>query len=470
MPRGAIPFRIGQPINWAFALRDPRSGLVVAVGSWPALGSWLVLGLLIGLAMGPYQALSELGFRIQAALWLSAEPQSLLGCLLVFGATSLLVLLAWGPLAGGRGGGTASLLALDRASQSEGKAVELLWLQQLNLATQLRRLPLMLLTHLGGLAVGVESPSVALGASLLLGIRRRWPRLQPLASLSPQLLAVIGGAAGLGAAFRSPLLAVAYGLEELGRHSSLPLLMPALLLAGSGTLVATTMGQPARLPGLALGSLATGVWGWAVLLTLVGAAAGALFMRLLLPAAAVVKQLLGQRRLLGTFVLAGTLSLLALVSGGLSLNDGSLSLAAALSGETVGSPAIWLWRLLSSVLSLALGAPGGLMHSSMTLGALLISPLQALPELSSSDLAQLAAVGATALFAAAHGAPLFCAAFVFTLQGDPGLLPLLLLVAAVAAALGERWRGEGWNEHQVRMLLEQQPSSPQNPSATPSSR
>jgi H+/Cl- antiporter ClcA len=139
----------------------------LAVGSWLALGSWLVLGLLFGLAMGPYQALSELGFRIQAALWLSAEPQLLLGCLLVFGATSLLVLLAWGPLAGGRGGGTAALLALDRASQSEGKAVELHWLQQLNLATQLQRLPLMLLTHLGGLSVGVESPSVALGASLL---------------------------------------------------------------------------------------------------------------------------------------------------------------------------------------------------------------------------------------------------------------------------------------------------------------
>ena len=72
--------------------------------------------------------------------------------------------------------------------------------------------------------------------------------------------------------------------------------------------------------------------------------------------------------------------------------------------------------------------------------------------------------------AAAHGAPLFCAAFVFTLQGDPALLPLLLLVAAIAAALGERWRGEGWNDHQVRVLLEANPSAPQNPSATPSSR
>jgi H+/Cl- antiporter ClcA len=435
-----------------------------------ALAGWLLLGLLFGLLMRPYQALSELGFLLQRGLWLAAQPQPLLGCVVVFAATSLLVLLAWGPLAAGRGGGTTALLALDRAPQAERSAREALWLQQLSLATQLRRLPLMLLTHLGGLAVGVESPSVALGASVLLAIRRRWPRFLLLAALPPQLVAVIGGAAGLGAAFRSPLLAVAYGLEELGQRSGLPLVLPALLLAGSGTLLATTTGQPARLPGLDLGALAPELWGWVVLLTLVGAAGGSLFVRLLLPAAAWVKRLLAKRLLLGALLLAASLTLLAFVSGGLSLNDGSLSLAAALSGESVGSPFLWLWRLLASVLSLALGAPGGLMHDSMSLGALLISPLQGLPGFTSNDLAQLAAVGATALFAAAHGAPLFCAAFVFSLQGDPALLPLLLLVAAIAAALGERWRGEGWNDHQVRVLLEAKPSAPQNPSATPSSR
>lgn len=443
---------------------------VPAAAALAALASWLLLGLLFGLLMGPYQALSELGFRLQRGLWLAAQPQPLLGCGVVFAATSLLVLLAWGPLAAGRGGGTTALLALDRAPQAERSAREALWLQQLSLATQLRRLPLMLLTHLGGLAVGVESPSVALGASVLLAIRRRWPGFQLLASLPPQLVAVIGGAAGLGAAFRSPLLAVAYGLEELGQRSGLPLVLPALLLAGSGTLLATSMGQPARLPGLDLGAMTPELWGWVLLLTLVGAAGGALFVRLVLPAAAWVKRLLAKRLLLGALLLAASLTLLAFVSGGLSLNDGSLSLAAALSGESVGSPLLWLWRLLASVLSLALGAPGGLMHDSMSLGALLISPLQGLPGLTSNDLAQLAAVGATALFAAAHGAPLFCAAFVFTLQGDPALLPLLLLVAAMAAALGERWRGEGWNDHQVRVLLEAKPSAAQNPSATPSSR
>jgi len=453
-------------------LREPSMN-VLRPPSLVALGRWLLLGLLLGVLLWPYQALSELGFRLQRGLWLAAQPQPLLGCGVVFAATTVLVVLAWGPLAAGRGGGITALLALDRVGESERSAREALWLSQLSVTTQLQRLPLLVLTHMGGLAVGVESPSVALGASVLLAIRRRWPAFQPLAILPPQLVAVIGGAAGLGAAFRSPLLAVAYGLEELGQRSGLPLVLPALLLAGSGTLMATTMGQPARLPGLDLGPLAPQVWGWAALLTVVGAAAGALLVRLTLPAAAVVKRLLARRRRLGALLLAGSLSLVALASGGLSLNDGSLSLAAALSGDAVGAPLLWIWRLLSTVLSLALGAPGGLMHDSMTLGALLISPLQGLPGMDRTDLAQLAAVGATALFAGAHGCPLFCAAFVFTLQGDPGLLPLLLLIAAVASVLGERWRGEGWNERQVRVLLESQSgdaqaSAVQNHGATPS--
>ena len=85
-------------------------------------------------------------------------------------------------------------------------------------------------------------------------------------------------------------------------------------------------------------------------------------------------------------------------------------------------------------------------------------PLLGQPGLERTALAQLAAVGATALFAGSTGTPLFCAACVFTLQGDPALLPVLLLVSAVAAALGERWRGEGWNEHQVQALLDREPS------------
>jgi len=239
---------------------------------------WLLLGLALALLEWPYQALSELGFRLQRWGWplpgLAASADGGAGSgsagaavitpgpavLLVFSASAsasaLLCWLAWGPLAAGRGGGVAPLLALDRTPGPLPAAVEASWLEKLSLRSQLQRLPLMLLTHLGGLAVGVESPSVAIGASAFVAIRRHWSRFRPLAALPLPAVAVIGGAAGLGVAFRSPLLAVTYALEEVGRRSGVRLLGPMLLVAGSGALLSTPLGQPARLAGLQFGALA----------------------------------------------------------------------------------------------------------------------------------------------------------------------------------------------------------------------
>jgi H+/Cl- antiporter ClcA len=92
------------------------------------------------------------------------------------------------------------------------------------------------------------------------------------------------------------------------------------------------------------------------------------------------------------------------------------------------------------------------MHDAMTLGALLVSPLQQLSWFSITELAQLAAVGATAFFAAGSGTPIFCALFVVTLQGDAALLPSLLLVSALSTALGTPIRGQSWNDSQAEAL------------------
>lgn len=279
------------------------------------------------------------------------------------------------------------------------------------------------------------------------------------------VVAVIGGAAGLGVPFRSPLLAAAYALEELGRRRGVGVLGPVLLVSGAGALISTSLGQPARLAGLQIGVLATPLWGWTVLFTLAGAALGVLLVRLAIPASALVRQRMVHHRLLGAGLLALVITALAVLSAGLSLNDGSLSLAAALAGNRSGPPFTLLWRALTTLASLAVGAPGGLMHESMTLGALFPSLLPLKLGLSTTQLGQLAAVGAVALFTAAHqGTPLFCSAFVFTLQGDPQALPALLLVSAVSSALGAHLRGEGWNGHQCATLLGQIAGHPAGPS------
>jgi len=406
-----------------------------------ALPVWLGLGLLLGVLERPYQWLSQLGFELQQRLWLQAGGFSWAGAALVFVGAALLIWLAWGPLATGRGGGLTPALALQQG------AAEAAMEERLSLRTQLRRLPLMVLTHLAGMSVGVESPSASLGAAVLLALRRRWPQCSAWAGMPLPLFTAIGAGAGLGAAFRSPLLGVTYGIEELSREKGLPLVLPTLLLAGSGALVASRLGQPARLAGLEFGVLPGHLWGWALMITVVGALLGALFVRLLIPLAAWFGRRLRAQRLLTAVVVAVLLTLLALLSGGLSLNDGSLTLAAELQGEPGGTAATLLWRYLAALLSIAVGTPGGLMHASMSLGSLLVAPLRSLPP---EAQAQLAAIGAAALFAAANRTPLFCALFVFTLQGDPQLLVPLLLASAISAAVAEPLRPITWNEAQVQ--------------------
>lgn len=424
---------------------------------------WLLaLGLLIGIAEWPFQAISELGFSLQRALWPLpglTNPGTVLqwkGVLLVFAASTALLALSWGPFSAGRGGGVAPLLALDRCQTPGGQERRQQWLNKLSLRTQLIRFPLIVLTHLGGLSVGVESPSASLGASLLLALRQRFPQWRPLSSMPLPLVGVIGGAAGLGAAFRSPLLGVVYGLEELGKCAGLGLVLPTLVIAGIGALVNSGLGQPAHLAGLQLGSPDPRLWPWIVLITAIGSLFGVVFVRLLITLALVVQRCMQKRRVAFTLTIATLLSLFALVSGGLSLNDGSLSLGAALQGASGGPPLTLLWRGLASLLSIAIGAPGGLMHDAMTLGSLLPGAMAWLPPLTQLSVpaqAQLAAVGATALFAAANGTPIFCAVFVFTLQGDPSLLLSLLVVSAVSEVLAAPLRGEGWNEHQSNALM-----------------
>ena len=401
-----------------------------------ALLLWLAVGLLLGALEMPYQLLSQLGFELQQRLWLQVDSFSWAGAALVFAAALAMLLLAWGPLASARGGGLTPVLALQRGADEAST------LERLDLRTQLRRLPLMVLTHLAGFTVGVESPSAALGAALLLALRRRWPAVRPWAALPIPLVAAIGGGAGLGAAFRSPLLGAAYAIEELSREQRLSLVLPTLLLAGSGAAVATKLGQPARLAGLNFGVLSHTTWPWAVLLTLLGAVLGSLFVRLLIALAGWLGQQLRQRHVVAVVAVAAALTLLACLSGGLSLNDGSLSLAAALQGDGGGGLATLLWRLAASQPKLAQRS-----CSTMTLGSLLASPLTFRP---AEARGQLAAIGAVAFFAAANRTPLFCALFVFTLQGDPQLLLPLLLASGVSTALAERWRGLTWNEAQGR--------------------
>ena len=403
----------------------------------------LPCGLALGLVILPIQGLSALGFLLQRQ-WQAGIPD-LFDPLLPLGVAcgSLTVLaLAWGPLAAGRGGGLTGVEALQHqslAGQERERA-----LRGLRGPAQLARLVLLAGTHLAGLAVGIESPAASFGASTLLALRRRLPVLQ---ELPLPLAAAVGAGAGLAAAFRSPLLGVTYALEELSRERGLPLVLPTLLLGGVGTLVTSDLGVPARVQGVLEGAPPLILLPWALLLTLASALLGVMFLRLLLALTPRLQALLRQHFVVTALAVALLLGLVAQLSGGLSLNDGSLALGPALAGQSTSPRWALLPRLISPLLALAAGAPGGVMHDCMTLGAVFSAAL--VHRLPTDQQAMLVAVGATAVFSAACRTPLFCAVFVFVLQNNARLFPWLLLASALAAAIGTVCGGPTWNQAQL---------------------
>ena len=437
-----------------------------------SLGRGQIIALLLAalpllLLLQPYQWLSALGFRLQRA-WPLGDGGAIPGAslLLVFAGTALLTLLANGPLKDGRGGGLTGVqaLQLERVRQGPARSAAL---ASLDLRRQLTRLPLLLLTHGASLTVGLESPSASLGASLLLALR---DRVAPLRRLPPPVLLATGAGAGLGIAFNSVLLGVTYAVEELCQRRSAALINGTLLTTGLGVVIGAATGlwqstaeaAPAHHTGISLlmGG-GTHLIAPALLLTLGGGWLGGVFSAatawmagrwghwLSKPKAA--RGAAVSRPLVWALAAALVISLAAVASDGWSLNDGQLLIVRMAYGEDPPGLEILPWRLLASVLSIAIGAPGGVMHDAMSLGALLAGPL--IGDLPPLERQLLVWTGATALFSGACRTPLFCALFVAQIAGTVALVPLVLLVAALAAPIGRWVSEETWNDVQLERWL-----------------
>ncbi len=437
-----------------------------------SLGRGQIIALLLAalpllLLLQPYQWLSALGFRLQRA-WPLGDGGAIPGAslLLVFVGTALLTLLANGPLKDGRGGGLTGVqaLQLERVRQGPARSAAL---ASLDLRRQLTRLPLLLLTHGASLTVGLESPSASLGASLLLALR---DRVAPLRRLPLPVLLATGAGAGLGIAFNSVLLGVTYAVEELCQRRSAALINGTLLTTGLGVVIGAATGlwqstaeaAPAHQTGISL--LMGGgahLIAPALLLTLGGGWLGGVFSAATAWMAGRWSHWLSEpkaargaavsRPLVWALAAALVISLAAVASDGWSLNDGQLLIVRMAYGEDPPGLEILPWRLLASVLSIAIGAPGGVMHDAMSLGALLAGPL--IGDLPPLERQLLVWTGATALFSGACRTPLFCALFVAKIAGTVALVPLVLLVAALAAPIGRWVSEETWNDVQLERWL-----------------
>ncbi len=226
------------------------------------------------------------------------------------------------------------------------------------------------LTVLGllcGASVGREGPTVQVGASIMFAIGRVSPRRQPGVILA-------GAAAGVAAAFNTPLAGIVFGIEEMSRSfesRTSGVILGAVIAAGLTSLALlgnyTYFGSNAAMLQNGLAWLAVPLCG------VVGGLAGGAFSRIVIAVSHGLPGALGEKikqHPIAAAALCGLgVALCGLASGDQIYGTGYAQVKGALES---GAPLSWnfgLLKLMSTALSAVSGIPGGIFAPSLAVGA-----------------------------------------------------------------------------------------------------
>jgi H+/Cl- antiporter ClcA len=227
-----------------------------------------------------------------------------------------------------------------------------------------------LLTLLGllcGASAGREGPTVQVGASIMFAIGRFSPRRQPG-------LILAGAAAGVAAAFNTPLAGIVFGIEEMSRAfetRTSGLVIAAVIAAGLTSLA--LVGNYAYF-GSTPAMLRSGVdWLAIPLCGVIGGLAGGLFSRFVIVMARGLPGAVGRalKRHPIPFALACGLivALCGIASDGTIYGTGYAQVKAALEGTAPLPADFGLAKFLATAFSTVSGIPGGIFSPSLAVGA-----------------------------------------------------------------------------------------------------
>jgi H+/Cl- antiporter ClcA len=305
----------------------------------------------------------------------------------------------------------------------------------LSLRIAVGKVVLTLLGLLSGASIGREGPTVQVGASIMhaLGNLLRLPRLE-----LRRALILAGGAAGIAAAFNTPLAGIVFAIEELS-HSfearTSGTVFTAVVVAGATTLGLvgnyTYFGQTAAI-------LSNNVaWLAVIVCSLTGGLAGGLFSQALIIAARGLPGWAG--RMIMTYPVAFAaicgllLAIIGTLSGGQTYGTGYAQ-AKGMVEEHSTLPAVYaLLKLAATVVSYVSGIPGGIFAPSLSIGAALGSVLA--PLVPGAPVGAMILLGMTAYFSGVVQAPITAAVIVMEMTANQSLMIPLMATAFLSFAV-----------------------------------
>lgn len=449
----AVDFRVVEPASPSS--RSANFAKVLALTSVAALGIGLVavvfekLEIWGDLSVGAMSGTGELfGLRATGA-WTWILP-----AVTVIVAMPLIIWLQKRFFPGTEGTGIPQAIAAIKIGANPARGL------MLSVRIAVGKILLLAIALLAGVTVGREGPSVHVGACFM-HLCTRWCRVSPWFMERGLILA--GGAAGIAAAFNTPIAGTIFCFEEIGRlfdRKSVPLILRTVALAcivgvvvlgdyhfyGNENIgIAMPLAWDAEQTfGEWIRSLAP--WFAVPIVGLVGGALGGGFGRLVVEASRRIGPWLQKRPALTGLVLGIGLAAIGIASGGSSYGGGhSQAEAMLLAASETGSPtAVWsdpVGKAAASFIALISMIPGGLFDPSLTVGAGLgqvTFPIFDSWLAPGIDLPALMLLFMAAYFAGVVQSPITVAAILFEMTGAYGMILPLMLTSMFAALVAER--------------------------------
>ena len=379
-------------------------------------GGLVVGGLAVVMALAADQA--QAGFRAILHRWPYAA------FLMTPAGFALAVFLATRYFPNSQGSGVPQVIAARRLRNVDARA------KLVGVRVAIGKMLLTLLGLFVGASTGREGPTVQIGASVMFAIGRFSPRQQPG-------LLLAGAAAGVAAAFNTPLAGIVFAIEELSRsfeERTNGVIIGAVILAGLTSLL---LFSDYAYFGSSSASLTLGTsWLAAPVCGVVGGLAGGLFSRILIGSARGVKALGGEfakRRPVVFAALCGlAVAVIGTLSGGLVYGTGYEE-ARQVVHEAGNLPLYYApLKFLATTVSSISGIPGGIFSPSLSVGAGIGADIaRFFPDAPSGAIVLL---GMAAYFSGVVRAPITSFVIVSEMTNNHSLLVPLMLATLIAQA------------------------------------
>ncbi|MFM9835379.1 MAG: chloride channel protein [Methylophilaceae bacterium] len=221
-----------------------------------------------------------------------------------------------------------------------------------------------------GFSTGKEGPSVQVAASVMHSFRRFLP---PNFSVHPKHLILAGGAAGIAAAFNTPLAGIVFAIEELGRRfeqKTSGVIITAIVL--SGLISISIQGNYTYFGHFSVGVIDKSIFLPILVSAFVCGILGGIFSLTLVESSNQLTGTLGKIRTLHPLLWAAVcgllVALLGVISDGAAHGSGYTFAENLLTGNATTNWQYAPVKYLATIFSFLSGVPGGIFAPTLSIG------------------------------------------------------------------------------------------------------